>query len=123
MKKPVRITVEVTEWNVPRIIEVDIERPIQKNGTVCFDGRWVTPERRADGKYYLKIVMPAPNTAKQQAINTRCVEQLLAMSTAGCISMVRTVVVVLLLLMAAGCSSSRGYSSTGEPVPMFQVFR
>ena len=29
----------------------------------------------------------------------------------------------VLLLMAAGCSSSRGYSSTGEPVPMFQVFR
>lgn len=78
--KTILITVEKTEGDNPTKEEVVIKRTPQRDGTVVFDGRWATPELRADGKYYLKVNLPAPTTLAQKVINRRCTVQLMAMA-------------------------------------------
>lgn len=80
-KRLIDITVEVTEGDKNTVTKtVQIQRRLERDGSVCFDGKWAYPSvRHPEGTYFLRVDMPAPRTTKQRAINTRCLTQLLAM--------------------------------------------
>lgn len=79
----------IVEWAIgpwswpgkdPTTQQTIIERPMQADGSVCFDGRWVWPKQREDGRYYLEATLPTPTTPLQAAINSKCITQLLEMA-------------------------------------------
>ncbi len=47
-----------------------IERPLQYDGTICFGGAWVKPEKLVDGTYYMSTTLPKPTTPAAQRNNT-----------------------------------------------------
>lgn len=70
------ITVEQSDGKI-----FDVERPVQKSGTVCIGGKFVTPELK-DGKPYLFVQLPPPpSRSSRSSSSSRAAMTLLALGS------------------------------------------